>query len=121
MYNRQELRDFAEDLYESVFVDECDLNDILTMVYYFEEQMRAEGANIEFGKQCVIYEEILRLLDRNETNAKRLYDSFLLYQDLQAFSLLMDTYDSWLTKEERNNVLEIGKETFLKCIWEDYV
>lgn len=116
-----ELRDFAEDLYESVFDDDGDLNDILTMVYYFEEQMKAEGATIEVGKQCVIYEEILRGLDRNEATAKRLYDSFLSYQDLLAFSLLMDTYDCWLTKEERDNVLEIAKRSFIEFVWEDYV
>lgn len=116
----ENLREFAEELYESVFVDECELNDILSIVYYYEEQMRAEGATIEVGRQCVIYEVILRYLDRNETNARRLYDSFLSYHDVMAFVLLMDTFDVWLTQEEWDEVLEIGKKCFIKSVWESY-
>lgn len=113
--------EFAQQLNESVFVENCDLNDILILVYEFEEAMRAEGAAIEVGRQCIIYLQIINYLEVNEENAKRLYESFVCYHDCQAFSLLMNEYEEWLSQEQRNEILSIAREVFIESVWEDYV
>lgn len=115
------IMEFAQQLNESVFDENCDLNDILILVYEFEEAMRAEGAVIEVGRQCIIYLQIINYLDVNEENAKRLYESFVCYHDCQAFSLLMNEYEEWLSQEQRNEILSIAREVFIESVWEDYV
>lgn len=112
---------FAQQLNECVFDENCDLNDILILVYEFEEAMRAEGAVIEVGRQCIIYLQIINYLDVNEENAKRLYESFVCYHDCQAFSLLMNEYEEWLSQEQRDKILSIAREVFIESVWEDYV
>lgn len=116
-----DIMEFAQQLNESVFVENCDLNDILILVYEFEEAMRAEGAAIEVGRQCIIYLQIINYLEVNEENAKRLYESFVCYHDCQAFSLLMNEYEEWLSQEQRNEILSIAREVFIESVWEDYV
>ena len=81
--SNDDIMEFAQQLNESVFVENCDLNDILILVYEFEEAMRAEGAIIDIGRQCIIYLQIINYLDVNEENAKRLYESFICYHDCQ--------------------------------------
>ena len=115
------IMEFAQQLNESVFVENCDLNDILILVYEFEEEMRAEGAIIDVGRQCIIYLQIINYLDVNEENAKRLYESFVCYHDCQAFSLLMNEYEEWLSQEQRDEILSIAREVFIESVWEDYV
>lgn len=112
---------FAHQLNESVFVENCDLNDILNIVYEFEEAMRSKGAKIEIGRQCIIYLQIINYLDINEENAKRLYESFICYHDCQAFSYLMNEYEEWLTQEQRNEILSIARDVFIESVWKDYV
>lgn len=116
-----DLRWFADVLNERVFVEKCDLNDILDIVYDCEEDMRSRGAVIEVGKQCVIYEQIIRYLDEDEENAKRFYESFLYYHDCLAFSLLMGEYEDFLTKEQREEILSIAREAFIEELWKHYV
>lgn len=116
-----DIMEFAQQLNESVFVENCDLNDILILVYEFEEAMRAEGATIDIGRQCIIYLQIINYLDVNEENAKRLYESFICYHDCQAFSLLMNEYEEWLTQEQRDEILSIARGVFIESVWEDYV
>ncbi len=117
----EDIRWFAVVLNDRVFVENCDLNDILAIVYNFEEAMRAKGAIIEIGRQCIIYLQIINQLDINEENAKRLYESFICYHDCQAFSYLMNEYEEWLTQEQRDEILSIAREVFIESVWEDYV
>lgn len=119
--SNDDIMEFAQQLNESVFVENCDLNDILILVYEFEEAMRAEGAIIDIGRQCIIYLQIINYLDVNEENAKRLYESFICYHDCQAFSLLMNEYEEWLTQEQRDEILTIAHGVFIESVWEDYV
>lgn len=116
-----DIMEFAQQLNESVFVENCDLNDILILVYEFEEAMRAEGATIDIGRQCSIYLQIINYLDVNEENAKRLYESFICYHDCQAYSLLMNEYEEWLTQEQGDEILTIAQGVFIESVWKDYV
>lgn len=116
-----DLEDLAYDLYWSVYDDEEPLTEILNIVYQYEEFWRSYDIKIDVGRQCLIYSAIVNRLERNEKNAKRLYESFSSYRDLTGFYSLMDDFDEWLTKEELDNVLEIAKQTFVKPIWEHYV
>ena len=116
-----DIMQFAQQLNESVFVENCDLNDILILAYEFEEAMRGKGAIIEVGRQCIIYLQIINHLDINEENAKRLYESFVCYHDCQAFSFLMNEYEEWLSQEQRDEILSIAREVFIESVWEDYV
>ena len=112
---------FAKQLNNQVFIEDCDLNDILFMVYIFEESMRNKGAVIDIGRQCCIYDSIINILEINEKNAKRLYDSFLSYHDCQAFSYLMNEFEKWITPRQREKIISIARETFIESVWEDYV
>lgn len=116
-----DIMQFAQQLNNYVFVENCDLNDILILVYEFEEAMRARGAIIEVGRQCIIYLQIINYLDINEENAKRLYESFVCYHDCQAFSYLMNEYEEWITPEQREEILAIARDVFIESVWEDYV
>lgn len=125
-YNDCEISDrdlmwFARQLNDYIFVENCDLNDILIIVYEFEEAMRDKGVIINTGKQCLIYLQIINHLDINEENAKRLYESFICYHDCQAFNYLMNEYEEWLTREQRDEILSIAREVFIESVWEDYV
>lgn len=117
----EDIMQFAQQLNDYVFVENCDLNDILILVYEFEEVMRDKGVIIEVGRQCVIYLQIINHLDINEENAKRLYESFIGYHDCQAFSYLMNEYEEWITQEQREEILSIAREVFIESVWEDYV
>ncbi|MCM1439801.1 MAG: ASCH domain-containing protein [Roseburia sp.] len=116
-----DIMQFAQQLNDYVFVENCDLNDILILVYEFEEAMRDKGAIIEVGRQCIIYLQIINHLDINEENAKRLYESFVCYHDCQAFSYLMNEFEEWITPEQRDEVLSIARGVFIESVWEDYV
>lgn len=117
----EDIRWFADELNDYVFVENCDLNDILAIVYNFEEAMRGKGAVIEVGRQCCIYEQIINNLELNEENAQRLYESFLFYRDCQAFSYLMNEYEEWITPEQRAEILSIARECFIEEVWERYL
>lgn len=45
----------------------------------------------------------------------------MCYHDCQAFSLLMNEYEEWLSKEQRDEILSIAREVFIESVWEDYV
>lgn len=119
--SNEDIISFAKYLNNQVFIEDCDLNDILFMVYNFEESMRDEGVVIDIGRQCCIYDCIINILEINEENAKRLYESFLGYHDCQAFSYLMNEFEEWITKEQREEILSIAREMFIESVWEDYV
>lgn len=111
----------AEEIYGAVFKDGENLNAVLSYVYEFEECMRLKGVKIGCGRQCVIFDGVVRLLDINANNAKRLYESFEWYRDVLVFDLLMNEYEEFLTKEQRENLLETARETFVPEVWESYV
>lgn len=116
-----DIMQFAKRLNNYIFVKNGRLNDILFIVYNFEEAMREKGAVIQIGRQCRIYDRIINLLNMNEENAERLYESFLGYQDVLAFSFLMNEFEEWITKEQREEILSIAREVFIECVWKDYV
>ena len=90
--SNNDIRLFAKQLNNRIFIKNRDLNDILFMVYNFEDAMRYGGVVIDIGRQCRIYNHIINILEINEGNAKRLYESFLGYHDCQAFSYLMNEF-----------------------------
>lgn len=119
--SNEDIMQFAKHLNNRVFVENCDLNDILFTVYNFEESMRSEGVVIDIGRQCSVYDSIINILDFNEENAQRLYESFLGYHDCQAFSYIMNEFEEWITSEQREKALSIAREVFIGSVWEDYV
>lgn len=115
-----ELEMFAADLCDYFFDEQGEINDIFTMVECFENQMRDDGAHIENDKQLDVYYNVINLLEVNESNAKRLCESFSQFTEIQCFILIMEEFRDVLTKEQEKSVMDIAKRTFLPFIWEPY-
>ena len=111
----------AVKLYNHIFVNDGDINDILWAVYAFEKRMRAKGITIEVGRQCSVYSSLINFLEINEKNAQRMFTSFMGYHDVQAFNYLMNEYREYLSAEQTEDILEVAKEAFVEDVWESYI
>lgn len=115
------LREFALHLNRSVFSDKYDLNNIFVEVCEFEEILGADEIQIEIGKGWYVFNGLIKCLDINSYNAKRLLDSFIAYHDVGVFGLIMGDFKKFFTEKEIAEVLEIGKENFIEEVWGVYV
>lgn len=119
---KDDLRDLANDLARIVCDCAFRLNNAMSLVNCFEEEMRRENEiEIEIGRAWAVFTEMIGLLECNERNARRLYESFREFCDPTVFRALMGAYDKWLTKEEKSEVLQVGKENFDRIVWEQYI
>ena len=90
------LDDCANELYESIFVEESDLDDIPPIVLEHEAQ-----AEIEESLWLEIYVDIVYLLEDGVTTAKRLYKSFMYDLDIiDTFVRLVNDNEAYIGKEE---------------------
>lgn len=106
------IENFAQPLYEHVFVERGPLNEILDMVASFENMERVKGATIEFSRQPSIYLSFVNYFDYDEETARRLYESFLGYHEYEVFDRLTNEYGEWLTQEEIERIIEIARKAF---------
>lgn len=118
--NEDKVR-LAMELYDSIFVKGEDLNQIFCIVGEFEQEQQYDGKEIDVSPECVIFSAIVNALKVDKFNAQRLYDSFLEYNEVGVFGLLMSVYDQFLSDEQRQNVLQIAKGTFDDVVLDGYV
>ena len=110
------LYPFAEDLYESLFVCEYSLDDILAIIFEYESEM-----NLEFSEVSYVFGKLIDLLENNEINARRLYESFMNDFDcLDTFVKLYKEYVVYLSEEELSKAKEKAFGTFDKFTLELY-
>lgn len=55
---------------------------------------------------------MIELLPVNEANARRLYECFMVFEDLNVIFRLVDDFDEFLTKKQRKNIYERAKATY---------
>ena len=117
-----DLYDLAEELYDLIYVDKGSLCEIMNIAYCFEQEFVDEDSekNGFYSNEWYVFSSMIDLLDHNEENAKRLYETFLKFHDIGVFNTLMIWYDEWLTKEQRKEIMSIARGAFDKIIWEDY-
>lgn len=99
------LKDFANDMYDSLFVGEYDLSDIFALANDYES-----NANIEDGKAFDIFTDLLDLLDNGVKTAQRLYESFMHEADLlETFLKLYNENAEYISEEK---LAEAKKKAF---------
>lgn len=108
--SEQTLNEFANNLYESVFVEQYDFDDIPAIVIEYETD-----AGIEDSEWYYIFSNIIDLLDNNEETAKRLYNNFMNeFECLDTFVKLVNENAEYLGKEQLLKVKEKGFDLFDK-------
>lgn len=109
------IKRFAGDLYESLFVDNYYLADIFAIVEEYENM-----ANIKDSQALYIFICMIDLLDNNEVNAKRLYNSFMHEIQLwDTFVKLIEDNAEYLSGEELEEVKNEGMRIFDKQLLKD--
>lgn len=108
--------DFANTLYDSLFIGQYDLDDITAIIRDYETQ-----ADIEDSKWDYVFISMIDLLDNNETTAKRLYKSFMYDLDmLDVLWKLVNENAEFLSAEELANVkkraIGVFDEQILKAL-----
>lgn len=108
-------------LYDHVFVECGSLNEVFCIVMEFEQEQHDMGNTIDYSKEYYIFSAVINMLNVDNANAQRLYESFLEYNDIGVFDLLMGIDEKFLSAEQRRRVLDIAKDTFEKPLWENYI
>ncbi|MDE6442774.1 MAG: hypothetical protein K2L12_08505 [Clostridia bacterium] len=107
---------FAEDLYDSVFLCEYDLEDIFAIVFTYEAEIE-----LEFSEVYYVFCQLIDLLEINEINARRLYKSFMDEFDcLETFVKLYNECSEYLSKIELAKAKEKAFGTFDRLTLELY-
>lgn len=117
----KDLRYFAEELYDHVFVEKGSLVAVTALVEIFEDNLSDDGIKIDIPNDCYIFTEMVRMLDRNSKNAQRLYKTFLECNDFDVFELLMTTYRKWLTEDQIREIKEIAMGFFDKTLIKPHI
>lgn len=55
---------------------------------------------------------MIELLPVNEANARRLYECFMVFEDLNVIFRLVDDFDEFLTEAQRKNIYERAKKIY---------
>ena len=117
----EDLRYFAEELYDHVFVYKGSFVEVMMMVNFFENDLSDEGIIIDIPNECYIFTQMVNMLDENSENAERLYETFLEFNDFDVFELLMTTYSEWLTEDQIREIKEIAMGFFDKTLIKPYI
>ena len=117
----EDLRYFAEELYDHVFVYKGSFVEVMTMVNFFEDDLSDEGIIIDSQNDWYIFDEMVNMLDENSENAERLYKTFLEFNDFDVFELLMTTYSEWLTEDKKKEIMEIAMGHFDKTLMKRFL
>lgn len=107
---------FAEELNESVFVEQYDLENIFLIVDQFEEE-----ANIEKSRSSYVFTDVIDLLESGEKTAQRLYESFMYSMDiLKTFLKLIKENEEYISAEKIAQAKEKAFGLFDKQLLEWY-
>ena len=117
----EDLRNFAEELYDQVFEEKGSLVEVVTMVNFFENDLSDRGIKIDIPWGDYIFSDIIHMLNENSENAERLYETFLEFNDFDVFELLMTTYSEWITEDKKKEIMEIAMGLFDKTLMEPYI
>lgn len=122
----KELFEEIEDLYPPYYEDEMiklcnnpadivknttyDLTDGFAVVGEFCE----ETGETSDKDQCAsfLFSSVIELLPVNEANARRLYECFMVFEDLNVIFRLVDNFDEFLTEAQRKNIYERAKKIY---------
>lgn len=122
----KELYEEIEDLYPPYYEDKMnklcnnpadivknttyDLTDVFAVVGEFCE----ETGETSDKDQCAsfLFSSVIELLPVNEANARRLYECFMVFEDLNVIFRLVDDFDEFLTEKQRKNIYERAKATY---------
>ena len=118
----EEIKDLYPPYYEDKTVKLCnnladivknasyELTDVFMTVYEFCE----ETGETSDKEQCAsfLFSSVIDLLPVNEANARRLYDCFMGFDDLDVIIRLVDDFDKFLTEKQRKNIYERAKATY---------
>lgn len=93
---------FADDLYNSLFVEQYSLDDVAAIVGEYESEADVYDVDFNYLFGCLI-----DLLDNNEATAKRLYDNFMYeFESLEVLAKLVNENSEYLTAEQIASVKE---------------
>lgn len=107
---------FAEELNESVFVEQYNLEDIFLIVFQFEEE-----ANIEESRSFDVFTDVIDMLESGEKTAQRLYESFMYGMDiLKTFLKLIKENEEYISAEKIAQAKEKAFGLFDKQLLEWY-
>lgn len=97
------INNYADDLFDSLFVSENSLDDVFAIISQYEEE-----ANIESGGDWYyIFVQMIDLLENGEKTARRLYDSFMNDADIiDTFSKLAEENAEYISEEELSKAKE---------------
>lgn len=110
------LEEFADDLYDSLFVGQYDLYDIFAITDEYQS-----GAGIEQREDLYIFNCMLDLLDNGVATAQRLYNSFMYECDnLDTFLKLYDENAGYISAEKLAEAKEKALTIFDKETLEMY-
>lgn len=122
----KELYEEIEELYPPYYEDEMiklcnnradivknttyDLTDVFAVVGEFCE----ETGETSDKDQCAsfLFSSVIELLPVNEANARRLYECFMVFDDLNVIFRLVDDFDEFLTEAQRKNIYERAKKIY---------
>lgn len=100
--SEQTLNAFANDLLESVFVEQYDFDDIPAIVFEYEA-----AAELEDSEWYNIFSSMIDLLENKEETAKRLYNSCMYgFDSLDTFIKLINENAEYLSAEQLSEVKE---------------
>lgn len=107
---------FAEELYDSMFVEQYDLDDIFAIVGQYEDE-----AELEDSELLTVFGRLIDLLDNCETTAKRLYKSFMYDADiLDTFVKLINENEEYIGAEKLAKAKEKAFGVFDRQLLEMY-
>lgn len=110
------LEDFADDIYDSMFVGEYELADILAVANNYES-----NADITDSKAFDIFIRLIDILDNGVKTAQRLYDSFMGEVELlETFLKLYNENAEYTSAEKLAEAKEKAFEVFDSQILELY-
>ena len=93
---------FADDIYHSLFVGQCSLDDIPAIVGEYESEANVNDVDFNF-----LFGRLIELLDNGKATAERLYNNFMNeFESLDAVVKLINENGMYLTAEQLARVKE---------------
>ena len=118
----EEIEDLYPPYYEDKMIKLCNnLADIvknttydLTEVFAVVGEFCEETGETSDKDQCAsfLFSSVIELLPVNEANARRLYECFIVFEDLNVIFRLVDDFDEFLTEAQRKNIYERAKKIY---------
>lgn len=118
----EEIEELYPPYYEDKMIKLCNnLADIvknttydLTEVFAVVGEFCEETGETSDKDQCAsfLFSSVIELLPVNEANARRLYECFIVFEDLNVIFRLVDDFDEFLTEAQRKNIYERAKKIY---------